>query len=88
MGLTKLTKQNSSEKVNDNKDVKVLAVRSRKITTTTITNTILVGQKLSMVAIKMTLSEGWQDVRVKKYGLRLLANKKQIVIRVKKPIFL
>lgn len=33
MGLTKSIQQNNGEKVNDNKDVRVLAVKDRKITT-------------------------------------------------------
>lgn len=65
MSLAKSIKQNSSEKVNNNKDVRVLIVKSRKIFINTA-STILTSGKLSMISIKMTLLENKQDVKVNK----------------------
>ncbi len=65
MGLAEPTKQSGSEEVDDDEDVRVSAVRDRKITTT-IASAILVGGKLSTASSKVTLPEGGQDVRVKK----------------------
>ena len=56
MGLTKHTEQSGSEKVDDVKDIKVLAVRGRKIILTT-TSAIPTGGKLLTVSIKVTLPE-------------------------------
>ena len=65
MSLAKLKKQNSSKKINNNKDVRVLAVRGRKITITTV-NIIPASEKLLTALIKVTLLEDRQNVRVKK----------------------
>ncbi len=59
------TKQSGSEKVDDDKDIKVSAVRGRKITTTTA-SARPAGGKLLMASSKITLLEGEQDVRMKK----------------------
>ena len=56
IGLAELTKQNGSKEVNNNKDVRVLPVRGRKITITT-TTAIPAGGKLSTASIKVTLLE-------------------------------
>ena len=56
MSLAKSTEQSGSKKVDDNKDVKVSAVKDRKITTIT-TNAIPAGGKLLMALIKETLLE-------------------------------
>ncbi len=47
MGLVEPKKHSGSDKVDDDKDVRVSVVRSRKITTTT-TSIILAGRKLSI----------------------------------------
>ncbi len=65
MGLTEPTERGGSENVDDNKDVRVSAVRGRKITTTTA-SAIPTGRKLSTASSKVTLAESGQDVRVKK----------------------
>ncbi len=65
MGLAKPKEQSGGEEVNDNKYVRVLIVKGKKITTTT-TSVILVGGKLLTTSTKMTLPEGEQVVRVKK----------------------
>lgn len=65
MSLAKSTKQNSSEEVNKNKDIRVSVIRGRKITITT-TSAILAGGKLSTASAKITSLKGGQDVRVKK----------------------
>ena len=66
MGLTEPTEQSGAEKVDDNKNVRILAVRGRKIITTTA-SAILVGGKLLTISTKMTLPvSGGHDVRVKK----------------------
>ena len=65
MGLAKPIEQSGNEKVDDNKDVKVSAVKGRKITTT-IASAISAGGKLSMASTKVILLENVQDVRVKK----------------------
>ncbi len=65
MGLAEPIEQSDSEEVDDNKDVRVSAVKGRKITTTT-TNAIPAGGKLLTVSSKMTLPESGQDVKVKK----------------------
>ena len=57
MGLAKLKKQSGSKEVNDNKNVRVLVVRGRKITTTT-TSLISASRKLSMISTKVTLPKG------------------------------
>lgn len=56
MGLAKATEQNSSEEVDDNKDIKVLTIRSRKITITTVI-TVSASRKLSIVLTKIILLE-------------------------------
>lgn len=65
MGLAESKEPTSSEKVDDNKDVRISAIKSRKIFTTTA-SAILVGKKRSIALIKVILVEDWQDVRVKK----------------------
>ncbi len=65
MGLTESIKPSGSEEVDDDKDVRVSAVRGRKITTT-IASAIPAGGKLLTVSTKVILPEGVQDVRVKK----------------------
>ncbi len=65
MGLAKPTEQIGSQKVNDDKDVRVSAVRGRKITTTTA-SVILAYGKLSTASFKVILPKSGQDVRVKK----------------------
>ncbi len=57
MGLVKPTEQSGDKKVDDNKDVRVSAVKGRKITTTTI-SAIFTGGKLLTASSKVTLSEG------------------------------
>ncbi len=57
MGLAEPTEQNGSEEVNDDKDIKVSAVRGKKITITTV-STILTGGKLLTASSKVTLPEG------------------------------
>ena len=63
MGQTEYTE--FSEAVDDNKDVRISAIRSRKITIT-IASARFAGGKLSTILINMTLPDGGQDVRVKK----------------------
>ncbi len=65
MGLAEPTERGGSEEVDDDKDVRVSAVRGRKITTTTA-SAIPTSGKLSTASFKVTLPEGGQDVRVKK----------------------
>ena len=65
MSLTKSIEQSDSERVDNNKNVRVLAIRGKKITTTT-TSAIFVGGKLLTASIKVTLLENKQDVRLKK----------------------
>lgn len=65
MGLAKSIKQNSSKKVNNNKDIRVLVIKSRKIPINTA-SAILISRKLSMISIKMILLENKQNVKVKK----------------------
>ncbi len=65
MDLAEPKEQSGSEQVNDNEDVRVSAVRGRKITITTA-SVIPVGRKLSTASLKMTLPESGQDVSVKK----------------------
>ena len=65
MSLLQLIELNSNKEVNDNKDVKVSAVKDRKISITT-TSVIPTKRKLSIALIKMTLLKDRQDVRVKK----------------------
>ena len=66
MGLAEPTEQSGAEEVDDDEDVRVSAVRGRKITTTTA-STIPAGGRLSTASTKMTLPvSGGQDVRVKK----------------------
>lgn len=50
-------KQSNSEEFNDKKDIKVSAIKNRKITITII-SIIPAGRKLLMVSRKMTLPEG------------------------------
>ncbi len=69
MGLAEPIEQSGSRKVDNNEDVKVSAVRCRRITTTTA-SAILAGGKLSMTSTKVTLPEGVQDVRVKKVWIK------------------
>ncbi len=57
MGLAELTKQGGSEEVDYDKDVRVLVVKGRKITTTT-TSEIPASGKLSTASSMMTLLEG------------------------------
>ena len=54
MGLAEPTKQSISKEVNDDKDVRVLIVKGKKITTI-IANAIFVGGKLSIASIKIIL---------------------------------
>ena len=56
MGLAEPIEQNGSKKVNDNKDVKVLAIKGRKITII-IASTISAGGKMLIVLTKLTLPE-------------------------------
>lgn len=56
MGLIKLIKQNSSKKVNNNKDFQVLVVRDSKLITTTI-NTKSAIEKLLSISTKVVLLE-------------------------------
>ncbi len=65
MGLAEPSEQSDNEEVNDDKDVKVLVVRGKKITTTT-TSAIPAGGKLLTASFKMILLEDGQDVNVKK----------------------
>lgn len=65
MGLAKSIKQNSSKKVNNNKDIRVLVIKSWKIPINTA-SAILISRKLSMISIKMILLENKQNVKVKK----------------------
>ncbi len=66
MGLAEPTEQISgSEEVDDDKDIRVLVVRDRKITIITA-STIPASGKLSMASFKVTLPEGGQDMGVKK----------------------
>ena len=69
MILAEPIEQSDNKKVNDNKDVKVLVVKSRKITITTV-STIFVDRKLSTALIKVTLPKNGQDVRVKKIWIQ------------------
>ena len=54
MDIAEIIKQNGSEEVNNNKNVRVSVVKGRKITTTTA-SAILVVRKLSMASTKVTL---------------------------------
>ncbi len=72
IGLLEYTKQNGSEEVDDDKDVRVSVVRGRKITITTI-SVILVGGKLLMKSTKMTLLEDRQYIRVKKIWIKTIS---------------
>ncbi len=65
MGLAEPTEQGGSEEVDNNEDVRVLAVRGWKITTT-IASAIPADGKMSTASSKVTLPEVGQDVRVKK----------------------
>ena len=65
IGLVKLIEQSNSEKVNDNKDIRISVVRGEKITTTTA-SALFASRKLLMVSIKVILPEGKQNIRVKK----------------------
>lgn len=65
MGLPKPIEQRGNKEVYNNTDIRVSTVRNRKIITTIISIISLDG-KLSMVLTKMTLSEGTQDMKVKK----------------------
>ncbi len=58
MGLAKPTKQNGSEEVDDNKDVKVLAVRDRKIIITTTSAIPASGQLLTASSKVILLESG------------------------------
>ena len=64
MSLAEPTEQNSSEKFDDNKDVRISTVRDSKITIITA-SALLAGGKLSTALTKMTLQEDRQDMRVK-----------------------
>lgn len=61
MSLAEPIEQSGNKKVDDDEDVRVLAVRGRKITTTTI-STIPTGGKLSTTSMKITLPEGEKDI--------------------------
>ena len=65
MDLAELTELSDSEGVDDDEDIRVSAVKGRKITTTTVC-AILIGGKLLTALINVTLPEGGQDVSVKK----------------------
>lgn len=54
-----------SEQIDDNKDVKILVVRRKKIAITTL-GTKPAIEKLLMVSTKMAFAEDGQDVSVKK----------------------
>ena len=75
MSLMEFIKQSGSEKVDDDKDVRISKIRGQKITIT-ITSAIIARENLLMASTKITLSEpGKEDVRVRKrYRLKLLAN--------------
>ena len=60
----KSIRQSDSEEIDDNKDIKVSAIKGKKITTTTA-SAIFAGGKLLTISIKVTLPGGGQDVRVK-----------------------
>ena len=70
MGLAKLTEQNDSEEVDDNKNIKRSAIKNRKISITT-TNVIPVSRKQLIAWIKVTLSEDKQNMRVKKVWIEI-----------------
>ena len=72
MGLTEPTEQSDSKEVNDNEDVKVSAVRGRKIIIT-IVSVIPAARKLSTTSTKETLLEGRQDVKVKKIWIETIS---------------
>ena len=65
MGLAEPTKQSSSKNIDDKKDIRVSAVKGKKITTI-IANIIPAGGKLLMASTKMTLLEAGQDMNMKK----------------------
>ena len=65
MGLVKPIEQNSSKKINNNGDVRVLIVRGSKITIN-IANIKSAGRKLSTMLIKIILLENKKNVKVKK----------------------
>lgn len=65
MSLAKPRKQNGSKKANNNKDLRVLVVISKKIILITI-SIIPTSRKLSIALTKVTLPEGKQDLKVKK----------------------
>ncbi len=65
MGLAEPVKQSGSKEVNDDRNIRVSAVRKRKITTT-IASAIPMSGKLSTASTKVTLLEGRQNMRVKK----------------------
>ena len=71
MDLAKPIEQSSSEKVEDNKDVRASAVKSRKIITTTA-YAILVGRKLLIALTKVILLEGGQNMKVKKVWIETI----------------
>lgn len=70
MGLAEPTEQNDSEKVHDNKDVRVLAVRNKKIIIS-IVNTIPAGEKLLTTSTEMNLLEGGYNIRVRKVWIEM-----------------
>lgn len=75
MSLMEFIKQSGSEKVDDDKDVRISKIRGQKITIT-ITSAIIAWENLLMASTKITLSEpSKENVRVRKrYRLKLLAN--------------
>lgn len=64
MGLAEPIEQSDSEEVNDNKNVRVSRVKSRKTITATI-NAISMCRRLLTVSIQMILPGNKQNVRVK-----------------------
>ena len=65
ISLAEPIKQNCSKKVDEDKDIRVLVVKSKKISTT-IASAIFASGKLLTASTKVTLLEDGQDVRVKK----------------------
>ncbi len=71
MGLAESIEQSDSEGANDNKDVKISAIRGRKIITIT-TSVIPASGKLLTISTKVTWPEDEQDMRVKKVWIKTI----------------
>ena len=71
MSLAKSTEQNSSKKVDNDKIVRILVIKDRKIIITTA-SAILASKKLLTVLTKVILPKGEQDVRVKKVWIKII----------------